>query len=138
MAMEPLISLSQSVARAEERTHGFRQMLGVVLAIEALFGLWLLATSIGAFGLTEIEVAGISPGLTGIMLLWAVLFQVTGYFDPVRNRLPVVLGVLGRYLVGIIALCLGLWIVGVVAIAFGLALNYTYHATVRAVVQARP
>ena len=138
MAMDPIISLSRSEARAEERIGGFRQMYGVILAVEALFGLWLLATSIGAFGLTEIEVAGISPGLTGVMLLWAVLFQVTGYFDPVRNRLPVVMGVLGRYLVGGAALLLGLWIVGLVAIAFGLALNFSYHALVRAVVQSRP
>lgn len=138
MAMQPLISLSESEARAEERIDGFRQMFGALLAIEALFGLWLLATSVGAFGLTEIEVAGISPGLTGIMLLWAVLFQVTGFFDPVRNRLPVVIGVLGRYLVGGVALCLGLWIVGGLAIAFGLALNFSYHGTVRAIVQTRP
>ncbi|MFK7943228.1 MAG: hypothetical protein AB8B85_09995 [Paracoccaceae bacterium] len=136
--MESLISLSRSEARAEERITGFRQMLRAVLAFEAIFALWLLATSLGKFGLTEIEVAGISPGLTGIMLLWAVLFQVVGYFDPVRNRLPVVIGVLGRYMVGGVALCLGLWIVGIVSLVFGLALNFTYHATVRSIVMARP
>ena len=138
MPMQPLISLSRSEARAEERIEGFRSMLGAILGIEALFGLWLLATSVGAFGLTEMEVAGISPGLTGAMLLWAVLFQVPGFFDPVRNRLPVVTGVVGRYLVGLVALCLELWIVGLVAIGCALALNYSYHATVRAIVQARP
>ena len=136
--MESLISLSESKARADERITGFRQMFGAVLAIEALFALWLLATSLGKFGLTEIEVAGISPGLTGVMLLWAILFQVVGFFDPIRNRLPVVIGVLGRYLVGGVALCLELWVVGSIAIGIGLALNFTYHATVRAIVMARP
>ncbi len=135
--MTAIYSLSESTRIADAQIVSFRRLLAFVLAAEALFGLWLLLASIFGWP-TGIDAIGVSPMLTGAFLLWAVLFQVPGFFDPVRNRLPVVIGVIGRYGIGIAALFLKLWLCALVLFGLGLALNIVYHKTVRLIVMSRP
>ena len=136
--MTPIRSLSDATGQGVTRTAQFRSLLGYVLLVEAAFGLWLLLSAIFGFGMTEVEAAGISPGLTGAFVLWAVLFQVPGYLEPIRNRLPVIIGVIGRYGIGIVCLLLGLWLTALVIFGLALALHIVFHRTVRAVLMSRP
>ncbi len=136
--MTPIRSLSEATQLGATRTRHFRSLLGYVLLAEAAFGLWLLLSSVIGFATTEVEAAEISPGLTGAFVLWVVLFQVPGYMEPIRNRLPVIIGIIGRYGVGIVCLLLGFWLIAIVIFGLALALNIVFHRTVRAVLMSRP
>lgn len=136
--MTPIRSLAEATRQGEARAGQFRGLLGFVLAVEAVFGVWLLLSAFFGFSTADFEAAGISPGLTGAFLLWAVLFQLPGYLDPMRNRVPVAIGVIGRYGVGLVCLILGLWICAIVTLGLSLSLNIVYHRAVRAVLMSRP
>ncbi|MCQ0090826.1 hypothetical protein [Roseovarius sp. M141] len=136
--MTPIRSLSEATGQGAVRTDQFRRLLGYVLLVEAAFGLWLLLSAIFGFGMTEVEAAGISPALTGAFVLWAVMFQLPGYLEPIRNRLPVIIGVIGRYGIAIVCLFLCLWLTALVIFGLALALNIVFNRAVRAVLMSRP
>ena len=135
--MAVIYSLSEAVRVADARVTGFTGLYRVVLAAEALFGLALLIVPgwmTEVFALKE----GAYTAVWGAFLLWSVLFQVPGVMNPVHSRLPVVIGVVGRYLVAIVYLTQALWLPAIVTAAFALGLNVVYYRMVLSVLMSRP
>ena len=135
--MTDVYSLAYAESQADTRVTGFKRLLLLVLAAEVLFALALLIFPTWTSGLAGIP-SGVLPAIWGAFLLWTVVFQVPGLLNPVHSRLPVVIGVLGRYGMGIAYLCLSMWLCAIVTLAFGLALNLVYHRMVRSVIMSRP
>ena len=135
--MTDIYSLSYAEVRADTRVAEFKRLLRIVLAVETLFALALLILPTWISGLAGLP-GGVLSAVWGAFLLWTVIFQVPGLMNPVHSRLPIVIGVLGRYGIGIAYLCLSMWLCAIVTLAFALALNVVYHRMVRRVIMSRP
>jgi hypothetical protein len=130
-------SLAESRRAAEARAAEFAGLYRVVLVAEAAVALALLILpgwTAELFGLPET----LDLTIPGAFLLWAVVFQVPGLLNPVHSRLPVVIGVAGRYGIGIALLTEGLWLFAAMTLAFALALTVVYHRMARTVIMSRP
>ena len=137
--MTEMLTLSGTRAIADGRIATFRRVFAAVLALEAVFALILLIVPDLAFGLLGLAVTkGTRVG--GGLLLWAALLQVPGQLNPVHDRLPVVLGVIGRGLMGFLGILLGAgyWILGVIALVFAVVLFLLYQRVVTAELMTRP
>ena len=137
--MTDMLSRAATGRVADARVATFRSVFAVVLGVEALFALLLLIVPGLALDPLGLEVAG-GARISGALLLWTVLLQAPGQLNPVYNRMPVVIGVLGRGVCGLVCLLLGdgFWLLGAVALLFALALFYVYHRLVTAVISSRP
>ncbi len=135
--MSDIYSLSFAQNEADARVAEFKNLFRLVLIVEALLALGLLIFPAAISGLIALPPT-ISPGLYGAFLLWTVLFQIPGLLNPVHSRPPVVVGILGRYGIGVMFLCLASWLCAIVTLIFALALNVVYHRMVRGVVMSRP
>ena len=135
--MKPIYSLSESRRDADARVAEFSGLYRIALIVEAVAALALLIVpgwTAEVFGLPP----ALAPAIPAVFLLWAVAFQLPGLMNPVHSRLPVVIGVAGRYGVGIALVTQGLWLFALVVLAFALALNVVYHRMVRTVLMSRP
>ena len=135
--MSDIYSLEFAEGQADARIAEFKNLFQLVLAVEVLLALALLIFPSWVSNLIGIP-DNIDTALWGVLLLWTVAFQIPGLLNPVHSRLPVVIGVLGRYGLGIAFLCLAMWICGIVTLAFALILNVAYHRMVRGVIMSRP
>lgn len=135
--MKPIYSLADATRAADARVAEFAGLLRIVLIAEAVLAVLLLIVpgwTIDLLGLPRM----LDTAILGAFLLWAVLFQVPGLLDPVHSRLPVVIGVIGRYAVGLVFLIQGLWLLALLSLAFAVALNVVYHRMARTVLMSRP
>lgn len=135
--MAVIYSLTEAVRAADARVSGFTGLYRVVLAVEALFGLALLIVPGWMSEIFALE-DGADTALWGAFLLWTVLFQVPGVMNPVHSRLPVVIGVTGRYLIAVVYLTQALWLPAIVTAAFAVGLNVVYYRMVLSVLMSRP
>lgn len=135
--MSDIYSLEFAEAQADSRVAEFKGLLRLVLAVEALFALALLIFPTWMSGRAAIP-ENIDTTLWGVFLLWTVAFQVPVLLNPVHSRIPVVIGVLGRYGLAVAFICLSMWLLGIVTLAFALILNVVYHRMVRGVIMSRP
>lgn len=136
--MTPIYKLDEAVAQADARESEFRGFYRIVLALEAIAALALLLFPGRVMQNEALAEAGLNPAITGALLLWAILFQIPGLLNPVKSRMPVVIGVIGRYLLALVLLLQGLLAAGVLVLIVAVALNFVFHALVRAVVMSRP
>jgi hypothetical protein len=135
--MKSIPSLAESVRAAEARVAEFAGLYRVVLFAEAAVALALLIVpgwTAELFGLPE----ALDSTIPGAFLLWAVAFQVPGLLNPVHSRLAVVIGIAGRYGVGIALLTEELWLFAAMTFAFAQALTVVYHRMARTVLMSRP
>lgn len=137
--MSDTLSIAATRSAADANIATFRRLLGAVLALEALVAVILLIWP--GWILADPAVGGPAGArVIGALLAWAVLFQLPGRRDPVRNRLPVMIGMFGRAVVGLVCVVIGggFVVAGLVAVVAALALLFVYHGMVKAVLTSRP
>ena len=134
--MTNLYSLAESAAAATAQMASFRRLMTAALGIEALLGLALLVlpTSVGG----ALALDGAAAPLAGAFLIWAALFQAPSLRDPSAVRLPIVIGVVGRFGLALAFLCVGAYAIAAVLALLAVVLAIRYHAMVRAVLMSRP
>jgi len=136
------LSASYSEAAAEKGRGEYRLVLGVLMAIDALMGLALLVCPRAAVRLLDVGDPGSSEWarIAAILILIVVAFLWTGWNHPNRAKLVNVVGIVGRFLLGIALILIGgslLW-VGLFEIVAALILARFYYRFFAALVMSRP
>lgn len=136
--MNENLSLSATNQAADAAIANFRQAWIAVLALEAVLAAFLVV----APGLVVAGGAGTLAGArtAGALLACALLLQLPGVFDPVRYRVPVMIGMAGRALVGFVCLWFGgiYTVMGVITLALALGLLVLFHGMVVKILSSRP
>ncbi|WP_305985024.1 hypothetical protein [Roseibium sp. MMSF_3544] len=140
--MTDTLSLGWSEADARKKRDGYVRLLGINLALQSLIALWVLIYPwffLSVLGL-ESDAAGQWARVWAAMVLMASAFQLPGLIDPLTQRLPCVVGVIGRAFMAVVFLCLGggfIWLAlfdGIFAILLFLA----FQRAVISELQTRP
>ena len=122
---------------AESRVADFSTFLRVVLIFEALLALGMLLFPDSISTLFSIP-ADLNLALWGVFLLWTVAFQFPGLQSPVHSRIPVVIGIAGRFFVGLAYLFNDITLLGAVTTVLAVALGISLHRALRSVIDSRP
>lgn len=145
--MDQTLSLGWTQAEARSRKAAYKRVLAANLVLHvaiALFAILFPAALSHLVGLPASYPSGWMRAWGGMLLLTTALY-LPGYVDPVRERWPNVIGIVGRagmaLLFLLIALCAGLrgflWF-AVFDGAFAAALVVTYFRLFRAELMSRP
>lgn len=140
--MDQTLMIGWTQAQAADRRASYRRMLGLVLALDVLLGIAALigpVTLSRVLGLPEPFPVGWVRAWGGLLLL-AVALLLPGWLNPLRARLPNLVQLPGRMLLGLLFLLLGggFAVLGVLEIAFALLLAWGYYGLFRAEVMSRP
>jgi hypothetical protein len=136
------LSLADCTAAAEKRRGDYQLVLGILMAVDVLMGLALLICPGAVARLLD---AG-DPGsvewarVAGILTLILVTMLWTGWNHPNRSKLVNVVGIVGRFLLGLALVLIGgslLW-VGLFEIVASLVLARFYYRFFAALVMSRP
>jgi hypothetical protein len=137
--MADTATLSGSMARAAGAGAAYRRILGINLGLNVVIGLLTLlfptwfADVIGARG-------AVAPWLPawGLALLFLTLLYVPGWMRPATIRMPNLIGLAERLVMGIAFLILGVPLLGLYALAFCAALTWGYYRLFVAELATRP
>ncbi len=130
-------SEADKALKTHRRLYGFNLVLQSLIAVVAL--IWPAAL-LGLVGLDHPDAVIDWARVWAAMVLMASALQVPGYLDPIHNRIPNVVGVLGRGGMAVLFLSLGggfLWLAAFDGV-FAVALYVTYRRLVIAELQTRP
>ncbi len=137
--MADTATLSGSMARAAGAGATYRRILGinlglnvVIVLLALLFPTWF-ANLVGAAGAP-------APWLPAwaLALLFLTLLYLPGMMRPATIRLPNLIGLAERLVMGIAFLILGLPLLALYALAFCAALGWTYYRLFVAELATRP
>jgi hypothetical protein len=134
------LSISWSLNEAEKARREFRLVIGILMAVDAVMGLWLL---IGPTSISRLLLLGEQaewPRIAGVLVLIIVAFLWTGREHPDRSKRVNIIGIAGRFLAGILLMLLGgtlLW-VGLYEAVAALILCRFYYRFFAALVMSRP
>ncbi len=140
--MTDTLSVSWTRAQADERIKTHRRVFGLALGLQLVIGalfLFFPAFSLGVVGLP----AGAEnpwPSVWGATLIFVTVMQIPGALDPVHQRFPNVIAVLGRLLMVLTFVTHGgpfLWFAAFDAI-FGALIFVCFRRLVTAELMSRP
>ncbi len=140
--MTDTLSIGWTRAQADNRIKSHRRLFGIVLALQIVIGALFLfcpAFSLGVVGLP----AGAEnpwPSVWGATLIFVTVMQIPGALDPVRQRYPNVIAVLGRALMVATFVAHGgpfLWFAAFDAV-FGVLIFLSFRRLVIAELMTRP
>ena len=141
--MTDSLSIGWTRAEADRALKTYRRLYGFNLALQSLGALAVLiwpAALLDLVNLPTPEAATDWARIWAMMVLLASAFQIPGYLDPVFNRLPNVIGIIGRAAMAILYLLLGggfLWLALFDGV-FAVALYILFRRLVIAELQTRP
>ena len=141
--MTDSLSLGWTQAQADKARSSYRRLLGINLAIQALAALAVLVWASDLLALIHLPASGATADWArawAVMLLLVSAFQVPGWQQPVFNRLPNIIGILGRAAMAVVFLLLGggfLWLALFDAV-FAVVLYLSYRGLIIAELQTRP
>ena len=141
--MSDSLSIGWTRAAADGALKAYKRLYGINLALQSVLALVVLVCPGWVLGLLSIaapEAATDWARVWALMVLLASAFQVPGYIDPVFNRLPNVIGIVGRGLMTGLYVILGggfYWL-ALFDGAFAVALYVLYRRLVIAELQSRP
>lgn len=145
--MNQTLSLGWCEAEAQARTASYRKLLALNLVLQGLLGLaavlcpaWLA----GLFGLPAQPTAWVRAW--GMLLVLISLLYVPAWYAPVRARFAGPVGILGRYVTGLMYLLIwlsgpelrGFFWLALFDLGFAVALSFSYFAVFRAELMSRP
>lgn len=140
--MTDTLSAGWTRAEANSRIKIYRRVFGLALALQIVIGglfLFYPAFSLGILGLP----AGAEnpwPSIWGATLIFVTAMQIPGALDPVRQRYPSIIAVLGRALMVVTFLSQGgafLWFAAFDAV-FGVLIFLLFQRLVIAELMSRP
>lgn len=140
--MDQTLSIGWTRAEAAARRTTFRRVLGVNLVLQVVIGVAAVVAPrcvSGFLGLGDPFPVGWVRAW-GWMLLAASALYAPGWRDPVRSRWPNLVGILGRYGIGLLFLTMGggfLWFAAF-DLAFAVALSLLYLNLLKAELMSRP
>jgi len=139
--MTETLSIGWTRARADRRIAAYRRLLLLVLSVQSLIALIVLVWPGWALGLVDLARLGTDwPRAWAGMVLMASAFQVAAWSNPVHQRFPSIVAVLGRALMALIFLSLGggfLWFALFDGV-FCVLLAIGFHRLVIAELMTRP
>ena len=140
--MSDSLSIGWTRAQADGRRRSYKRLLGLNLILQTLIAVMILFWPDFSLGLVGFDSNSIGdwPRIWAGMLLLVNAFQVPGYIEPVYQRWPNVIGVIGRALMVVIYLFLGgaFLIFAAFDGLFGLLLALFYHRLILAELSTRP
>ncbi len=140
--MSDTLSVGWTRAQADSRIRTHRRLFGFVLALQIVIGglfLFCPAFSLGVVGLPA-AAENPWPSIWGATLIFVTVMQIPGALDPVRQRYPNVIAVLGRALMVATFVSHGgpfLWFAAFDAV-FGVLIYLSFHRLVVAELMSRP
>ena len=141
--MTDSLSIGWTRAEAAKALKSHRRLYGINLALQSAVAVIVLIWPSAMLDLVNLPAPDAATDwarVWALMVLLASAFQIPGYLDPIYNRLPNVIGIVGRAVMAILYLLLGggfLWL-ALFDGAFAVALYVTYRRTVIAELQTRP
>jgi hypothetical protein len=140
--MTDSLSIGWTRAKADGRRAVYRRLFGFNLILQSLIAVFVLVNPT-----VPLDFLGLSGGdaedwirVWAGMVLLASALQLPGFLEPIFNRLPNVVGILGRLGMAILFLSLGggfLWLAAFDAV-FAVLLFLTYRRAIIAELQTRP
>ncbi len=140
--MTDTLSIGWTRAQADNRIKSHRRLFGFVLALQIVIGglfLFCPAFSLGVVGL-PVGAENPWPSVWGATLIFVTVMQIPGALDPVRQRYPNVIAVLGRALMVATFVAHGgpfLWFAAFDAV-FGVLIFLSFRRLVIAELMTRP
>jgi hypothetical protein len=136
------LTRSWTRAQADRQRALFRSALGFVLVVEAALALVLLVCPVWSASFSVWPAAGATFWVRAAGAMWVVinLLQVPGWFDPVYQRWPNIVGLPWRFLLAAVCACLGgfFWILAVAELVAAVGLSLLYWRLLRAELLCRP
>ena len=129
------LTISWTRASADRQRSVFRWVFGLVLAAGPPWpSRWCLAVMDG--GVTDWPAAGATIWVRYAGILWLVinLFQLLGWFDPIYQRWPLMLGLPWRVVLGVLCASLGgsAWVLAIAEFIAAAGLSLLYWWALRA------
>jgi hypothetical protein len=134
------LSLSWSLNEAEKARKEYRLVMGILMAVDAAMGLWLLISPASISRLLLLGEQAEWPRVAGVLVLTIVAFLWLGRDHPDRNKRTNLVGMAARFLLGIVLMFIGgslLW-VGLYEAVAALILLRFYYRFFAALVMSRP
>jgi hypothetical protein len=120
----------------------YRWLLGCLLLVEFAVGVALLIVPAWIAGFAGEVAPGMSiwVRITGVMMLTTTVFQLSGWFNPLYQRWPNILGILWRIGLAALCACLGgrFWILALAEVGAAVLLALLYWRLMRAELMSRP
>jgi hypothetical protein len=137
------LSIGGSSAIVSARRKRFRLLYGFNLALQSVIALVAIFCPIWLGAQMGMDLAGIAGDwvrIWGAMVIIASLFQVSGYMEPIENRLAVMIGIIARALMVVVYIVLGGPFLGMAAFdgIFGLIILILFQSLIKAEVMSRP
>ncbi len=140
--MTDTLSIGWTRATADGRRTVFRRVLAFNLALQSLVAIYVLidpTTPLALFGISGADAEKLTR-LWVAMVVMASALQLPGLLEPIYNRLPNIIGILGRVGMTILYIVLAgpfLWLAAFDGF-FTVALYLLYRRAIIAELQTRP
>lgn len=140
--MTDTLSVGWTRAQADNRIRIHRRVFGLALALQIVIGALFLFCPAFSLGVVGLPAAAENPwpSIWGATLIFVTVMQIPGVLDPVRQRYPNVIAVLGRALMVATFVAHGghfLWFAAFDAV-FAIAIFLCFRRLVIAELMSRP
>ncbi len=142
MADPRTLTISWTRAAADRQRSLFKWVFGLVLAAETAFAIALVLWPAWMAGFTDGPTAGATLWIRCAGILWLVInvFQLIGWFDPIYQRWPFIVGLPWRVVLGVLCAVLGgsAWVLAISEFIAAAGLSLLYWWALRAELLCRP
>ncbi|MEP2028571.1 MAG: hypothetical protein ABJI96_07670 [Paracoccaceae bacterium] len=140
--MTDTLSAGWTRSQADARIKTHRRVFGLALALQIIIGALFLFCPVFALGVVGLPAAAENPwpSIWGATLIFVTVMQIPGVLNPVHQRYPVLIAVLGRALMVATFVAHGghyLWFAAFDAV-FGILIYLCFRRLVIAELMSRP